>query len=363
MVTMDNIAQETGVSRTAVSLVLNGQYGDKIRIPEATRQRILDTAVAMGYRTNQLAKAMARGERMRIFGYLVASPRYEPYWNTIISALEEAEKCGFSMKVFSSREGVLLQQVRQCIEMRLGGLIIRVDGNKTEALEEARRAQVPVVIVDEGVAPSFGTMVAADDRPGCEMAIDHLLKMGHRRIAFISSGFPDLTRGPHDIGSTREEVFRRQMVVRGVDVPEGYIAHETTMVYSSQEVKVVDDGSMERAVHSLLAHPLGAPTAVLCWRDETAIFAIAECRRQGLRVPDDISIVGFSDISAASLIDPPLSTVQSPWKGMGEMAVRQLVANFNTQNAAPTTSQTVASSFVVRRSTGPAPRVVAGSKA
>src|SRR5215213_1401688 len=98
MVTMTDIALKAGVSRTAVSHVLGGSHLESVRTSEATRQRILEAAEELGYRPNQLARAVALG-KTRMIGYLVDEPRYEPYWNLIVGALETAEELGFTLKL------------------------------------------------------------------------------------------------------------------------------------------------------------------------------------------------------------------------------------------------------------------------
>ena len=100
------------------------------------------------------------------------------------------------------------------------------------------------------------------------------------------------------------------------------VTRETMLVYGGTKMGR-DAATGLAAADALLEHPAGRPTAIFCWRDEAALVAIQACHRRGLRVPEDISVVGFSDISAAWLCDPPLTTCQSPWEEMGRTAVRQ----------------------------------------
>jgi DNA-binding LacI/PurR family transcriptional regulator len=351
---MSDIANKAGVSRTAVSHVLNDRQQENIRIPDVTRQRILDAARDLGYRPNELARAVASG-KTRMIGYLVEEPRYEPHWNTIMGALGEAEELGFTMKVLSVTQSTLAERVRQCIELRLGGLIVRVNNDKNLIFEEANLAKIPVVTVDEGVAQPFGVRVAADDAPGCHQVIEHLTQLGHRRIAFISSGFPQLNHTTGDIGSVREGLFCREMAARGLDIPDGFITREIVQVYGDSKRNNFDDSSALKAVDDLLSHPAGRPTAIFCWRDETAFLAVRACRRNALRVPEDVSIVGFSNIGAAQLCDPPLSTVKSPWEEMGRIAMRKLSTRMTENFATKSKAYLIPSEFVARCSSGPVP--------
>src|SRR4028119_577996 len=98
MATMSQIAEKAGVSRTAVSFVLNGKLGENVRVADETQRRILEAAEDLGYRPNQLARAVALG-RTRMIGYLVDEPRYEPYWKIMVGALEAADEFGLTLKL------------------------------------------------------------------------------------------------------------------------------------------------------------------------------------------------------------------------------------------------------------------------
>ncbi|BCM93668.1 ribose operon repressor [Abditibacteriota bacterium] len=354
MITMTDIATKAGVSRSAVSHVLNDRHGENIRIPDATRQRILETATEMGYRPNELARSVASG-KTRMIGYLVSEPNYEPYWNTILGALAEAEELGFTLKVLSVTGQTLAERVRQCVELRLGGIIVRVIGDKSLIFKEANGAQIPVVTVDEGVEQPFGSSVVADDAPGCQAAIEHLVQLGHSRIGFISSGFPQFNEGKKDIGSIREELFRSEMQRHGLEVPEGYVTRETMAVFGPHAGTEENMQSARDATLALLEHSYGHPTAIFCWRDETAMCVIRVCRQAGLSVPGDISVVGFSDLSTVRFFDPPLSTVKSPWEELGRTAMRQIAQRIGKEFTPEPTTHLVGSGFVARKSTGPAP--------
>lgn len=355
MITMTDIATKVGVSRSAVSLVLNGNTN--VHIADATRQRIVETASELGYRTNQLARSVASG-KTKMIGYLVNEPNYEPHWNTVVGALNEAEKLGFTLKVMSVTGETLEERVRQCVELRLSGLIVRIFGDRTRLYEEAHRAHIPIVLVDESIEQPFGTRVAADDAAGIDAALEHLTGLGHTRIGFISSGFPQFYKGSGDsgdIGTARERLFANALKKRGLALPEGYVTHETMAVFGPYSDAPDNTNSPIAATHALLNHPAQRPTAILCWRDETAMAAIRACREVGLRVPQDISIVGFSDIQSTRFSDPPLSTVKSPWDEMGRVAMRQLCeCTFEELSLHPVV-HFIPTDFVARQSTGPAP--------
>lgn len=352
MITMSDIAKRAGVSRSAVSLVLNDRPNSGI--PEATRQRILQTAVELGYRPNQLARAVASG-KTRMIGYLVSEPNYEPSWKKIMGALSAAEDLGFTLKVLSVTRENLAERVQQCIELRLSGIITSLIGGYKVVFEETHRAQIPVAIVDPGVTQNSDTNVVADDAIGLNEAIQHLVQLKHRRIAFISSGFPQLFGGVGDIGTTREQLFRQTMKDYALRLPKGYIAHEAMAVFGPRLEADESLRSALEATRRLLEHPAGRPTAICCWRDETAMLAIRACLEHGLRVPQDISVVGFSDLSASRFFHPALSTVRSPWDALGQMAVHQLCKRIQQEFSPEPSTHRVPTQFISRDSTGPAP--------
>ncbi len=352
MITMTDIAEKAGVSRSAVSFVLNNRPNSGI--PEGTRQRIIEAAIEMGYRPNQLARAVASG-KTRMIGYLVSEPNYEPSWKTIMGALAEAEELGFTLKVFSVTRETFVERVRQCVELRLGGIVASLIGGHQVVFEETNRAQIPLAIVDAGVAQPFGATVLADDAIGLDAAIKHLVNWGHQRVGFISSGFPQLFGGQDDIGTARERLFSRAMKKHGLSVPASYVTRETMAVFGPEVDTEANLGSAIAATQALLSLGEGRPTAICCWRDETAMVAIRACVEAGVRVPEDISVVGFSDLSASRFFRPPLSTVQSPWDALGRMAVRQLCHRMEEEFSPAPTTHRVPSHFVARQSTGPAP--------
>jgi DNA-binding LacI/PurR family transcriptional regulator len=128
------------------------------------------------------------------------------------------------------------------------------------------------------------------------------------------------------------------------------------MVYGREAELSIEDASAREATSTLLAHASGRPTAIFCWRDETALLAMRECRRQGLRVPEDISIVGFSDISAARLGEVPLSTIRAPLEGIGRLAVQVLAQRLDEEFDPAPVTHLVPTTFVARASSGAAPQ-------
>ncbi len=349
-VTAAMVAAKAGLSRATVTHVLNGRAAEMQIRPE-TQQRVLQAARELGYRANALARSVRTGKSGMI-GYIVDDVHYEPYWHTLVGAMAEAEQEGFTMKVLTATAETFAERIKQCMELRLEGLLLRVVLDKRPLYDEANRAGIAVVTVDDWVVQPYGIRVSADDSKGCCEALEHLIELGHRKIAFISSGFESQpTEGILD----REGLFLREMESRGLEVPEGYIARERMYVYGRGKQEVHDASSGLAAAEALLNHPAGRPTAIFCWRDEAALVAMQACQRRGIRVPEEISIVGFSDLSAAWLSSPPLTTCASPWEEMGQTAMRELMRSLK-EGFNPTPQEILLpSSLIVRESTGRVP--------
>lgn len=350
-VTLKDVAERAGVGKISVSVVLNGAKSGT-GVSAATRERILQAAQELGYRPNGLARAVSSG-KTHVISYLVANPPYEPYWRTVLGAIEEAEAHGYMLKVMSATPETLKERVRQCVELRVAGIVARYhhqDG-LDYLYEEANRYNIPVVAVDEGNPQPQGLRVMADDAYGCRLAVEHLVSLGHERILFISmfAGREDAI--PGGVIGVRERAFWAEMQKRGLPVDKFSVAR----IPEEFDPKSTRQG-ME-AIKRVLKQSPQKPTAIFAYVDIAAITAIRACRSQGLRVPEDVSVVGFSNFAFTEWSDPPLTTVASPWAEMGRYSIKHILERVSnepsTQNKTNTQAPVhyIAPSFVVREST------------
>lgn len=338
MVTMSDIAEKAGVSRSTVSFVLNKKY-DKVYISDDTRQRVMEAAAQLGYRRNELARAIVTGKN-RVLGFLVCSPESEVVARMLAGALDEAEANGYFIKVLRLKNNVIDQEtLDRCVELRLAGVIVLYlnETMVTQLHEELSRYHIPVATLDDSFPHPWGARVVSNDHQGVDLAVRHLISLGHRRIALLS--------GRPNAGSAvlREVAYREVMQSEGLDVPPGYITHGWWSVSKT-----------EAAAAELLSLP-EPPTAVLCAGDIMAMVLCRVARTRGLRVPQDLSVVGFANIDAAEAADPPLTTVQQPFQEMGQMAVRHLLRLSNSPEAelVEPLEDVLPTKLVLRASTGP----------
>jgi DNA-binding LacI/PurR family transcriptional regulator len=339
IITMADIAREAGVSRATASYVLNDR-ATAVRISAETRRRVLEAARSLGYRRNELARAVVTGQN-RVLGVLARMPGPEPKARILEGALEEAGSYGYFIKLLHHPHGEDIDEVaRRCVEQRLAGVVVmRPSQIALDALQaELERYQIPLVLVDDSLAPKGAINVASDDLQGCRLAVEHLAALGHRRIALLEG-----RREPNPL--LREAAFRQAMGDYGLAVVEDEV------IYGEW-----NEAQTAQAITGLFQPGRDRPTALLCSAgDAFAAVAIRSLRRIGLQVPANVSVVGYSDLLLATCVDPPLTTIAQPFQQMGRSAVSHLLALVEGRAEAPREAGVnilLPTRLVVRESTG-----------
>ncbi len=328
-VSIKDIARAAGVSHSTVSRALAGSS----LVAEETKQRIRRLAREMGYSPSAIARGLVT-KRTHTVG-LVVTTIADPFVAEVVRGIEEtALDNGYSVILCDSnaepqRE---ITAVRTLREKRVDGIIVaasRVGNLYLPLLEELA---VPIVLINNQREGRYVYSVATDNVHGGEMATTHLLELGHRRIGYIT--------GPEGASSSLDRLAGYRRALRSQNI-------EFTPLLVGAGNGRVDGG--ERAMQQLLAlRP--PPTSVFCYNDMTAIGAIAQARRMGFKVPQDISVVGFDDIAFAAYVDPPLTTVAQPKYEMGQIAMRMVLDILAGANAV--SDVTLQGRLVVRGSSG-----------
>jgi DNA-binding LacI/PurR family transcriptional regulator len=310
MITMRDISVRAGVSRSTVSFVLNGKHS-AMGVNEETRQRVLQTAEELGYRRNELARAVVTGKN-RVFGFVVRSQMLESevVARVLGGVMDEAEANHFSVQMIRLSGENDEEIIRRCVELRPTGILgIFVEPRMLQHLQqEMSRFKIPVAVLDSTPPLEGGSRILSDDISGCRQAIDHLVSLGHARIAYIG-GDPKTV-----VSQLREEGYRRAMVEQGLPIPDGFLE----MGYWWQE-------EIAAATRRLFQIEPSVPTAIFCADDKTAMVACRTIREIGLSIPGDVSVVGFANLIMANYCDPPLTTIAQPFHEMGRSAVRRLL--------------------------------------
>lgn len=288
-VTIQDVADKLGLSKFSVSRALSGKPG----VGDATRNRVLRAAHAMGYRVNaEMAHAIGQILFVRQEIDMVSS---EMWLNVLHGAEAEAERRGYSIV---PRQARYLESER--LDPAVVGLILAVP-RPSEISEMAARTGLPVATATYVEAMSrFDHVVCADWEAGMAVA-EMLTGLGHRQVAFVHGSTLPVGRGERLRG------FRDGMLqIAGTQVDD--IVYDEAQGFRRAFLKYAAEG--------------GAPTALFCAHDGIAVSAVSELLRLGLRIPDDISVVGYSDFAAATQISPKLTTVRVPHVEIGATMVR-----------------------------------------
>lgn len=332
------VAKLANVSIATVSRTLNNPS----TVDPKTAERVWQAVRQLNYTPNPSARSLVSG-RTRILG-LIVSDITNPFFPELIKGFEDvAIQQGYEILISSTNyDSVRMSQcVRRMLERKVDGVAIMTSELEKPLVAELGRRKIPMVFLDVGaVGPSISN-IKVDYAQGIRQAIEHLLALNHRRIAFIG--------GPLDLKSAR---IRRTAFLRGL--ADCGVSVDQRLVESGNH-KI--DGGLE-AMTRLLAGPK-PPTAALASNDLTAIGAMRAVRRAGFRVPEDVSLIGFDDIQLAEFTEPPLTTVRLPRLILAQRAFEALVTHLENKNEPNRrgAEHVVATELIVRLSTAPAPHV------
>lgn len=304
--TSADVARLARVSKATVSYVLNGRPPGQGRIGAETRRRVLDAARRLDYTPNNAARALRRRMTERI---CLVMPRLgAPYFETMARDLRDAAaERGYSMVMVLNdlRElGAAASLVMDQLRRRMAdGVVFFDDEYDRGALRPlAEQGTAVVVVGGEAVATEMIDVVRTNVGPACDEAIQHLVEKGHRRIAYIGHS---ASPGPHD---RRYNSYLEAMASREVPVDDSLV------------VPGADSRSDAYLGAQRLVDRRDRPSAIFAGSDIAAVSAVWAARDAGLRVPDDLAVIGVGDIPEDAVMHPPLTTV-----GPKEAATNQIV--------------------------------------
>ncbi|MEH1535245.1 LacI family DNA-binding transcriptional regulator [Cutibacterium avidum] len=322
---MMDVARLAGVSHQTVSRVLNN--ADSVR--PATREKVRRAIDELGYRRNLSARALVTN-RTRVIGVVVARGGYYGPGSTSSAIQTAARGRGYATIVASLRDGSpgeLAAVVGMLTDHGVEGITaIAPQLGFVEGLRKVARS-VPIVVVADGFEVSQGMhAVSVDQRHGARLATQHLIGLGHRQIAHIS--------GPDDWFDARERVigWREALEDAGLEVPEVMVGDWSAESGYAMGGRLLDEG---------------LPDAVFCSNDTMALGLLACLADLGIRVPDDISLVGYDDANGAAFFQPPLTTIRQPFEELGARCVEVLLGAIEGHEPEP---QRIRPSLRVRRS-------------
>jgi LacI family transcriptional regulator len=330
-VTIADVARAAGVSVPTVSKVLN----DRADVSAATRARVQRVISSHGYRRRTGPRAPGR------LVDLVVSDLGSPYFLEVLAGAEEAAARASVGLVVTTTHGraATVDWLANLAARRSAGMVLAVFLPAPGVLEQLAELDTPLVLLDPvgGSDPTLPT-VGATNWSGGLAATEHLLALGHRRVAVVT-GHPALA-----CSQERLDGYRTAMGRAGVPVDEALVRFGDFQATGGQ-----------RAAAELLSLP-DPPTAVFAGSDMQASGVYQEARARGLRVPEELSVVGFDDLSISRYLSPPLTTVRQPLAQMAAEAVRLALEGRRPDTTAAPPRIELATSLTVRDSTAPPSR-------
>lgn len=332
--TISDVAAAARVSISTVSLVMNG----KGPVADATRQRVQAAADRLGYAPSRSARGLAARQTGNV-GFVLREDHFrqsEPFYTRVFLGAEfEARRRGLYVLLSTVPDPYDPDEhaPRFLGEHSVDGVVVAggVDG---ALIEQLQARSIPHVLAD--YAWEGAPRVSIDNGGGAEAVAEHLLERGHRRTAFLGA------EPHHPSPSARREAFVEAMRRAGHPIPDRLV--------------VTDGGPSDRSTGARAAHAIldpeadARPTAVFCANDALALGLLDAARERGLRVPDDLAVVGFDDVEGAALAFPPLTTVRVHKERLGEMALGVLVDGLTGDEPSIPASTLIPTELVVRAS-------------
>ena len=335
--TLKEIAQSLNVSPATVSLVMNGKPG----VGADTRSRVLQMLRDQGYEAKPFSAPVpptaSRQKSIRFFkytsnGYLVHGN--DGFVTSIIDAIEiEARRLGYALVMTSCQETMLDEVFSIIRENPLDGMILIGTEFMPQHYHYLDHLNVPVIAVDNYMHYCPIDSVSMNNRDTVYTALSFLHSLGHRQIGYLQSRF----QTPNFM--ERYEAYRSALEQLGMTFSTDFVYHVGATVESSHE-----------DMNELLRQGRKFPTALFADNDTIAIGCIHALERNGVRIPGDISVIGFDDIPSCKIIEPPLTTMRSSPEYLGFNAVRQLHARINNPNL-PVTKIQCNGELICRKST------------
>ena len=340
--TMMDVAAHAGVSQSSVSMVLNNAGG--VRVSEATRERVRSAAEDLGYQVWR-RRAVGSGS-IQTIGLIIDDIASNPLsLHAIEAARRKAWENGCVLTVTPVLRDKALERagIDLLLSQRLVGVIYQSFFTQKLQLPKALRT-TPVILVNCYTSDPNVPFIIPEHEAGARAAVSALIATGHRRIGIIN-GSMHMEAARDRLAGYREALGRAGIAIDPALIRDGGWSM----------------GGGERETAALLSHPQ-PPTAIFCASDQMAIGCYEAIKGRRLRVPDDISVVGFDDAPAAQLLSPQLSTVRVPHARMGEMAVDYLLARMEGGKAVEALTPRIGCAYVARASIADV-RTLAGSGA
>lgn len=333
---LKDIAEELGISIPSVSRALN----NKPDIGKATKRKVFELAKKLNYQPNQFAINF-KNQQSFIIGVIIPQIVHHFFSNVISGIINEAEKRGYNIMLFQSNESFEseLKGVETFQKSMIDGLIISLSDNtqKVDHLKYLQEHNVPVILIDRITDEIDAAKIICDDYQGAYIATEHLINLGKNKIAHITGSLT-----PH---TTKERLRGYEAALKNHHLK----IHERYIKQCNLESR--EEGY--KATLALLAEK-EIPDGIFCATDINAVGAIEAIKEKGIKIPENIAVIGFSDWEMASVVDPPLSSVSQPDYEMGKKAIELIIEEIQlTRDNKPIKYETLVmeTSLIMREST------------
>ena len=306
---LKDIAKKLDVSKTAVSLVLNNK-GDENKISQETQKRIIEYAKKHNYVPNQLARSLSRGKSETI-GLIIPNIS-DSFYSKIAGYVElKAKSLGYTVLFSSSSEDPKKESelIRSMLNRQVEGLIIASTQQNLKEIESLKEDKFPFVLIDRHYPESETNYVIVDNYNGSKTVTEHLLKLGRRKIGFIT-----LKPG---LEAIRQRMLGYESALKDFDIEfKKELIKELSPENYEDEIKL--------AVSELIKFPNSVDSIVFSTHYLTSV-GLRELKRFNVKVPQEVAIVSFDELSAFDLVDPPITSVIQPVKDISNIAVEILI--------------------------------------
>lgn len=333
---LKDIAKDLNISKTAVSLVLNGK-GDENKISQETQKRILDYAKKHSYIPNQLARSLSRGKSDTI-GLIIPNIS-DTFYSNVAGVIEKnAKQKGYTVLFSSSyedpdKEGEL---IRSMLNRQVDGLIIASTQKNQKEIDFLKKDNFPFVLFDRHYPECETDYVVVDNFFGTKTATNHLIKLGRKRIGLLT-----LKPGLEPI-SERYLGYKKALDDAGIPLKKIYVKEIEREEY-------IDD--MFKAIRELVSgsEPVDA---IMFTTHYLASQGLRVLKSMNVNVPKDVAIISFDELSAFDLVDPPITSIVQPVKDIGRMVVEILLARINGEELEINKGCILATKLEIRGSCG-----------
>lgn len=329
-VTIKDVAKEAGVSVSTVSHVLN-DYED---ISEETKRLVRETMEALNYYPSAVARRLTqrRSHLIHLFLFSKEGLHHPFFYEVICGIAEEAEKSDYEFMLSVQQaddDRRWRHSLRRSTESRVEGLIFMGVLPNSEVFDKLETIQTPTVFIDIPYGGDYGSYLSSDNIRGSKLAVEHLLKLGHRKIAFLGGDYEGSLVPISDLGcKSKESVSHFRFRGYAQALAEYNIEVDPSLIGYGE---FAQKSAHEAVLKILKRHP--DLDAVFAASDLMAIGAIDAIRSIGKDVPDDIAVIGYDNIESCSFVSPSLSTIRQDGTSMGRKAVQELQRLINEPDA------------------------------